>query len=92
MAHTAGVYRFSDLPAASQAKDLITCPSCLYAGNRDNRHRWVLASLQPGNQSEAQHRDRVALVDGTKVTILAPSGNIAQALRAIAAERVVKGI
>tara|TARA_R110000824_G_scaffold331581_2_gene518240 strand:- start:375 stop:608 length:234 start_codon:yes stop_codon:yes gene_type:complete len=77
MAKTAGVYRFNNLPPASQAA---------------NRNTWNLSSLNPSDQAEAAGRDVCAIVDGTEVTVMSPTGNLAAALRAVAAERITKGI
>jgi len=92
MAKTAGVYRFSDLPTASQAEDPLSCPYCSAAGHRNNRHRWVISDLQAADQAEASGRDVVGIVDGAKVTVLSPTANLASSLKAIALERASKGI
>jgi len=73
----AGVYRFTDLPSATQAK---------------NPTLWILSDLQPGDQPEAASRDICGIVDGTKVIVMSPTGNVASALSAVRIERGIKGI
>jgi hypothetical protein len=73
----AGVYQMSDLKVAGQAK---------------NRMDWVVDDLLATPRSEAQSRDVVAIVEGDRVTVLAPTGSLSAALKAVKAEREAKGI
>jgi hypothetical protein len=73
----AGVYQMSDLKVAGQAK---------------NRMNWVVDDLLATPRAEAQARDVVAIVEGDRVTVLAPTGSLSAALKAVKAEREAKGI
>jgi hypothetical protein len=73
----AGVYQVSDLKVASQAK---------------SRKALTTDDLLATPRGQAEARDVVALVDGTELTIFAPTGNLAKSLAAIKVERDIKGI
>lgn len=74
----AGVYQISDLKAESQSKD---------------PQDFTIDDLPDGaNKTEAQSRDVVAFVNGEQVTVLSPTGSLAQALEAVKVERAFKGI
>jgi len=77
MPRRAGVYEWSALPAATRAK----AP-----------HLWVIGDLQPGNQAEAASRDACGIVDGNKVIIMAPAGDVGAAMEMVRVERELKGI
>lgn len=75
---SAGVYRREDLKVASRGKS-----------ERD----WTVDDLPAGaNKTEAQSKDVVAIVEGNKVTVLAPTGSLSEALAAVRKERSRKGI
>jgi hypothetical protein len=74
---TVGVYTYADLPAATKGKA---------------SKNWGLGDLNPANQAEAATRDFRAIVDGTKVIVMAPTGSLTSALEAVKTERESKGI
>jgi hypothetical protein len=73
----AGVYTDADFTPAGQGKA------------RRNR---AMGDLLPAQAAEAATRNVVAIVSGTEVTILEPTGSLGLALMAIKAEREAKGI
>lgn len=74
---TAGVYTDVDFTPGGQGK---------------SRRDRVISDLLPTQAAEAAGRDVVAIVNGTEVTILAPTGSVGQAMRAVKIEREAKGI
>ena len=75
---SAGVYRKEDLKVASRGK-----------AGKD----WTVDDLPDGaNKTEALSKDIVAIVEGNKVTVLAPTGSLSEALAAVRKERSIKGI
>jgi hypothetical protein len=77
MPRRAGVYEWSALPAATRAK---------------NPDTWGLSDLNPGDQAEAASRDACGIVDGNKVIIMAPAGDVGAAVEMVRVERELKGI
>lgn len=78
MPRNAGVYLKGDLKTLSQSK---------------NRKDWTIEDFPSGaNKAEALSKDVVAILEGSRITILAPSGAIGEAFSQIIKERGLKGI